>query len=113
MGNKKYNSKNNKEMKKRADELNAQLPDEVKDDKTGKVYKKGKDYEADFTKEILCECKTLKKLGYGHYLCTNCKKIFEIPFTMQYSFEEILNKFDGIVKNAKKEIGDSKKSKKA
>lgn len=74
------------------------LPKEIKNPKTGKVYKRGKDYSAESVMDEICQHETLQKLDHSYYICKDCKVIFQIPLSLQYSHSQLMEYWNNILK---------------
>lgn len=57
-----------------------------------------------------CEHKHLEKIAPLWYWCTDCGKIFMIPFTMQYSLEMALEHLGDVILSIKDRTGNIIKS---
>lgn len=85
--------------------INNNLPDEVTDPRTGKTYKKGVDYRFEIEFQAICPHLHLDKLGFGYYICPNCKLILNIPFSMQYKHDELMENWSAIAEKLKTYYG--------
>lgn len=104
-----------KDIKKEEERINKnvdkQLPKSIKDPKTGRTYKRGRDYSSHTELQPLCTHQKLEKLGYSFYICPTCKVILQVPLTLQYSYSMIIKHWDEVITNLKPYFEDEKSDK--
>lgn len=100
---------NQKTIKKHPLNADSEMPDTFIDKDSGKTFEKGEDYSSDAYLDELCTHENLKKLGFSYYACNDCGVIFQIPFTIQTTYEQMLEHFHSVTLSAQKYFKKFKK----